>query len=104
MKNFTEEPENSSREEEPESTGKRIAATGMDLFRRRIFQLKKSLERVMGYKGFILLASIIVGVVSGAGAVILKHFTYFCHHIVKEIPGDIPGIQFLAPAIPCGRF
>ena len=102
MKNFTEEPENSSREEEPESTGKRIAATGMDLFRRRIFQLKKSLERVMGYKGFILLASIIVGVVSGAGAVILKHFTYFCHHIVKEIPGDIPGIQFLAPAIPCG--
>ncbi|MBR2364109.1 MAG: chloride channel protein [Lentisphaeria bacterium] len=74
---------------------------GRELFRQRVFRIKNILIHVMGGKGFILLLSVITGVVSGAGAVLLKHFTHFCHHLVDKIPCNSLLMQFLAPLIPC---
>ena len=96
---------NPSTEKHAPGNGKELQMTSLrtawiNYLRKRIFSLKDALIRMMGEKGFILLASVIAGVISGAGAVLLKHFTHFCHILVDKIP-HFPGVEFLLPAIPC---
>lgn len=81
--------------------GKGVFLSGRELFRKRLFHIKNTLIHMMGGKGFMLLASILVGVISGAGAVLLKHFTHFCHHLVDRMTVSAPWMPFAAPLIPC---
>ena len=64
------------------------------------FRLKESLTRLLGAKGFLLLLSILVGVLSGAGAVTMKHLTHFFADLARELAPRLPGGIFTAPLIP----
>ena len=58
------------------------------------------LNRFFGNKGSILLLCVLVGVVSGLGAVFLKTMAHKCHLLVFGAAGTLPGAPWIYPALP----
>ncbi len=58
------------------------------------------IHKTLGDKGYILLLSIVVGVISGSGAVVLKLFAHSCHTLVNLLAETAPWMIWVIPAIP----
>ncbi|MBQ9335965.1 MAG: chloride channel protein [Lentisphaeria bacterium] len=58
------------------------------------------MKRIMGAKGYVLLLCVIVGVVSGLAAVLLKTFTHEWHDLLYSLAGKLPGAVWILPALP----
>ena len=68
--------------------------------RQDLHLLSAALKRVMGMKGYILLLCVIVGVISGLSAVLLKTFTHEWHRLLYGLVGKLPGAVWILPALP----
>lgn len=65
-----------------------------------LHRLTPPLKRVMGWKGYILLLCVAVGVISGLSAVLLKTFTHEWHRVLYSMAGKLPGAVWILPALP----
>lgn len=54
----------------------------------------------LGEKNYIFLLSILVGLVSGAAAVLLRWFAFFCHRLGESALPGAPYFEYLLPALP----
>lgn len=58
------------------------------------------IHRTLGDKGYILLLSIAVGVISGSAAVLLKLFAHSCHSFAEMLGGRLPWMMWVLPLVP----
>lgn len=58
------------------------------------------LHRLIGNKSYILILCVLVGVISGLGAVFLKTMAHKCHLLVYGAAGTLPGALWIYPALP----
>lgn len=58
------------------------------------------LHRFIGHQSYILILCVLVGVISGLGAVFLKTMAHKCHLMVYGATGAIPGAEWIYPALP----
>jgi len=65
-----------------------------------IHLLTPALKRFMGMKGYILLLCVVVGVISGLSAVLLKTFTHEWHRVLYSMAEKLPGAVWILPALP----
>ena len=56
------------------------------------------LRQWLGHQGYILLLSVIVGLLSGLAAVTLKTLTDSCHQLARQAEGN--WVEWIAPALP----
>ena len=63
-----------------------------------ISRCEELLRQWLGHQGYILLLSVIVGLLSGFAAVTLKTLTDSCHHLARQAEGN--WVEWLAPALP----
>lgn len=56
------------------------------------------LRQWLGNQGYILLLSVVVGLLSGLAAVTLKTLTESCHHLARQAEGN--WVEWIAPALP----
>lgn len=65
-----------------------------------IHLFSSALKRIMGLKSYILLLCVIVGVMSGFCAVMLKVFTHEWHQYLYGAACRLPGAVWILPALP----
>ena len=58
------------------------------------------IHRTLGDKGYILLLSIVVGVISGTAAVLLKLFAHGCHDLARLLAERLPWMMWILPVVP----
>ena len=58
------------------------------------------IHRTLGDKGYILLLSIVVGVISGTEAVLLKLFAHGCHDLARMLAERLPWMMWILPVVP----
>ena len=58
------------------------------------------IHRTLGDKGYILLLSIVVGVISGTAAVLLKLFAHGCHDLARMLAERLPWMMWILPVVP----
>ena len=58
------------------------------------------IHRTLGDKGYILLLSIAVGVISGSAAVLLKFFAHSCHDLAVMLGSRLPWMMWILPLVP----
>ena len=58
------------------------------------------IHRTLGDKGYILLLSIAVGIISGTAAVLLKLFAHSCHNFAEMLGGRLPWMMWVLPLVP----
>ena len=59
-----------------------------------------ALKRVLGMKGYVLLLCVVVGVISGFSAVLLKTFAHEWHMLLYRFAERLPGAVWILPALP----
>ena len=66
----------------------------------RNYSVTGVMHHTLGDKGYILLLSIVVGIISGSAAVVLKLFAHSCHELVLRAGELAPWMMWVLPLIP----